>query len=164
VRTQVLIDLAVADYSRNVRAFEIERRSRWLEDLSLVHRYSVGNRKALIDDLKALADLRAERTAEHDEEAGDEQDEPILELEVPPLSDAPEPPMSDDPSWEEVPASIPAATDSSGRIPSLAPETEAAQDGTETLLEPLKEAPASVRDGVTEVLKASDLAPPTGQE
>jgi hypothetical protein len=158
VRAQVLIDLALADYSRNVRAFEMERRSRWLEDLSLVHRYSVGNRKALIDDLKALADLRAERTAEQDEEAGDEQDEPILESEVSPPGDAPEPQVSDNPSSEEVAAGTPAATDSSeSEIPRLAPETEAAQEGPETLLESLKEAPAAARDGVTEVPKASDV-------
>jgi hypothetical protein len=158
VRTQVLIDLAVADYSRNVRAFEIERNSRWLQDLPHVHRYSVGNRKALIDDLKALADLRAERTAEQDEEASDERDERILESQVPPPGDAPELPMSDNASWEEVPACIPAATDSAdNEILSLAPETEAAQDGPETLPESHEEAFASVRDGVTEVPEASDV-------
>jgi hypothetical protein len=158
VRTQVLVDLAVADYSRNVRAFEMERKCKGLLDLALVHRYSGGSRKALIDDLKALADLRAERTAEQDEEASDEQDEPILESEVPPPGDAPEPPMSDNPSSQEVAASTPVATDSSdSEIPSLAPEIEAAQDGPETLLEPLKEAPASARDRVTEVPEASDL-------
>lgn len=157
VRVQVLIDLAVADYSRNLRAFNIDRTC-WLENLALLNRYSVNSRKALLGDLKELADLRAERIAEQDEEASDEQDEPILESEVPPPSGAPEPPMSDNPSSEEVATSIPAATDSSDcEVPSSAPETEAAQDGSETLPEPLKEAPASACDAVTEVAEASDL-------
>jgi hypothetical protein len=98
--------------------------------------------------LKELADLRAERIAEQDEEASDEQDEPFVDSEVPPPSDATEPPMSDNPSSEEVATGAPAATDSSdSEILSLDPETDAAQDGPETLPEPLKEDPSSAHRG-----------------
>jgi hypothetical protein len=156
VRTQVLVDLAVADYSRNMRAFEIERKTTWLDSLALIHRYSVGNRKALIDDLKALADLRAERMAQQDQEAGDEENEPPLEPEVRLPNDATEPPMSDNPSSKEVAASTPAAADSSAsEIPSPL-GTGAVRVPSEILQDPLEGTPASVHDGVIAEPEASD--------
>jgi hypothetical protein len=173
VRTQVLVDLAVADYSRNMRAFEIERKSKWLEELALVHRYSVSNRKALIDDLKALADLRAERIAEQDEEACDEQDEgtsaeqdegtcdeldeTTLESQAPLPGEATEPPILDDSSSEDVATRPPDADSSSSEIPVLPLEIDAVQGASEMLQVPLEEAPASAQDAVTGVPEASHL-------